>query len=400
MEDMQEEAGISALIDDIYAAALTTDDPSPLLGRLAKFLGFEAVGLVTARSQYTEPTCNAAWGLDLALCQRMEEQFAVSLSVVKLRGHEIQAGEFGFRDEFISDAEFRSHPFFHEFVLPHRLQDGLKVCLENSAERMIFVNFARPVPGADRERQRRLVAILAPHWVRATQVFIKLGQFELFRRAYEEAANLSPLPVVVFDNTGSLFFANARATRLLEARDGLALCHGTLHATADAENQRLRQLVRQAAIRPDTAQGALPSLDIVVKRPSGKRPYQLVVIPLSPGRPCEGRRPAAMVVIVDPEAEFEVSAKRCSELFGFTRAEAQVALGVMRGRSVEEIAAMLGNSIATSRNLLKRVFLKTGVSRQSELTRLLLSSSLFFADPALHGPPEEREVRHSAARMH
>ena len=47
-------------------------------------------------------------------------------------------------------------------------------------------------------------------------------------------------------------------------------------------------------------------------------------------------------------------------------------------RSLEQIAASQGNAIATSRNLLKRVYLKTGVNRQNELARVMLNSPLLL----------------------
>lgn len=76
---------------------------------------------------------------------------------------------------------------------------------------------------------------------------------------------------------------------------------------------------------------------------------------------------------------------RCCAIFGLTRGEAQVALGVMNSKSIEQIAATQGHSISTSRNLLKRAFAKTGVNPQSELTHLMLHSPLFL-DPELFEP--------------
>lgn len=102
------------------------------------------------------------------------------------------------------------------------------------------------------------------------------------------------------------------------------------------------------------------------------------VVPLGIGHGRDNRRPAALVAIFDAEAELRVSVERCCELFGFTPAEAQVAIGIMNGKSIEQIAAAQGRSLATSRNLLKRAFAKTGVKRQSELTYLMLNSPLFY----------------------
>ena len=84
------------------------------------------------------------------------------------------------------------------------------------------------------------------------------------------------------------------------------------------------------------------------------------------------------MVIFDPDEEMGASIERCRDVFGFTRAEAQIALGIMQGRSLEQIASAQGNAVATARNLLKRVYVKTGVNRQSELARVMLHSPLLL----------------------
>jgi len=54
----------------------------------------------------------------------------------------------------------------------------------------------------------------------------------------------------------------------------------------------------------------------------------------------------------------------------------------MQGRSLEEIASSQGKAVATARNLLKRVYLKTGVNRQNELARVMLNSRCCCRLPA------------------
>ena len=140
---------LNVLVEDIYSASLAIDDQTPLLGRITEYLGFEACALVTARSRYPHANCNASWGIDLAACERAEREFGASLALTKLNGRDIRAGEFGFDGEFVSEAELRSQPVYNEFLVPNRIQHGAKVCLENSAERLVVVNFGRPVPGVD-----------------------------------------------------------------------------------------------------------------------------------------------------------------------------------------------------------------------------------------------------------
>lgn len=60
------------------------------------------------------------------------------------------------------------------------------------------------------------------------------------------------------------------------------------------------------------------------------------------------------------------------ELFGFTASEAAIAAGIAAGLDLGQLADARGVAIGTVRWQLKRVFAKTGVSRQCDLVRLCL----------------------------
>jgi DNA-binding CsgD family transcriptional regulator len=59
------------------------------------------------------------------------------------------------------------------------------------------------------------------------------------------------------------------------------------------------------------------------------------------------------------------------DLFGLTLGEARIAAMIGAGIPPKDAAERLGIAEDTARNVLKRVFAKVGVSRQSELTALL-----------------------------
>jgi DNA-binding CsgD family transcriptional regulator len=61
-----------------------------------------------------------------------------------------------------------------------------------------------------------------------------------------------------------------------------------------------------------------------------------------------------------------------TELHGLTPAEARLALELLQGHRLTEAARRLGISRNTAKTHLQRVFEKTGVTRQSELMRLLM----------------------------
>ena len=82
-------------------------------------------------------------------------------------------------------------------------------------------------------------------------------------------------------------------------------------------------------------------------------------------------RAVAIVFIGDPDRKSALPAEVLALLYGLTPAEARLAVALLDGSSLAEIAEMHGIRELTARTQLKQVFQKTGTSRQGELVRLL-----------------------------
>jgi DNA-binding CsgD family transcriptional regulator len=69
----------------------------------------------------------------------------------------------------------------------------------------------------------------------------------------------------------------------------------------------------------------------------------------------------------------ELLVERMQEMFSLTKGEARAAVAVSAGIDVKTAASRLGQSYETTRTVLKRVFAKVGIERQSQLTALIAS---------------------------
>jgi DNA-binding CsgD family transcriptional regulator len=87
-------------------------------------------------------------------------------------------------------------------------------------------------------------------------------------------------------------------------------------------------------------------------------------------------RPRAILLAIEQKIDQPTDPAVVRDLLGLTLGEARVAALVGSGLSPKEAAARLGIAKETARNVLKRVFSKVGVSRQSELAALLAKISL------------------------
>ncbi|NOT27984.1 MAG: helix-turn-helix transcriptional regulator [Acidobacteria bacterium] len=83
-------------------------------------------------------------------------------------------------------------------------------------------------------------------------------------------------------------------------------------------------------------------------------------------------RPAAIIIVSDPERVMIPDAETLGELFELTPAEAALTRLFAQGITLGEAAARLGLRLDTVRTRLKTIFEKTNTHRQADLLRLVL----------------------------
>jgi len=178
---------------------------------------------------------------------------------------------------------------------------------------------------------------------------------------------------VLIAGDGRICFSNTGATAVLREEDGLLGEGARLRAAVREDDARLQRLIANACgLTEDVLRGGGT---MAVRRPSGALSLTLEVLPLGETAPGCGRSAArAAVYISDPCAEHTGSKRMLAQAFGLTPMEAQVCLLLLEGGSLKTVAQQLGVSHNTVRTHLAHVFDKTGVRRQAELVKLLVSA--------------------------
>jgi DNA-binding CsgD family transcriptional regulator/PAS domain-containing protein len=220
-----------------------------------------------------------------------------------------------------------------------------------------------------------LMRTLTPHLATAMAVHVRLSGLEDRIRATEAALDRVPVGVCLIDQTGRIVHRNASAEAILAADDGLAERSGSLFAAAASESRELAAGIAEAVATDQHRAGGLGAM-LSITRPSMRRPYSVLVAPLSPARDqTDGligeSRPCAIVLLTDLERKPCYPAEVLAQRHRLTAAEARLACEMLTGSSLQDAADKFGVAIGTARNQLKQVFLKTDVTRQSELVRLL-----------------------------
>ncbi len=223
---------------------------------------------------------------------------------------------------------------------------------------------------------KALVRFLLPHLKRAIQLHARLDFLETERQLFAGTVNRMLLGIVSFDQNGAILETNQEARRILSEKDGIWLSGTTLAVESSQEGRELQRMIRAAIADNSDAEGSAVVEAMSISRPSGRSKLGVLVRAIPIGRYSESKhRPAAAVFLRDSEANAaQPSQELVRRLFGLTRMEAQLALLLAEGFTLDEAAEKMNVRRNTARTHLRSIFCKTGVTRQTMLVRLLLNS--------------------------
>jgi DNA-binding NarL/FixJ family response regulator len=174
--------------------------------------------------------------------------------------------------------------------------------------------------------------------------------------------------VVIVDEAGTVKVMNKEAQRILADDDGLGVADGVLRGSVAKQNSKLYTAIQKAFEEE--------SLDEIVSFPrlSGGRPYLVLI----PGQrfSVEERPEAVVLLVIDTEQRAKVSGDTLVRLYNLTPSETRVALMLIDGKRLDQIAEELEVAQTTVVFHLKNLFRKTDTNRQADLVRVLLSVPL------------------------
>jgi len=283
-------------------------------------------------------------------------------------------GRFGMAGEVFPDSGVASTPFYRECMEPSGLAPvgpiGHTIALEHGRPLASLAIF-RPA-GAESWTADDLALgdLLVPHLAKAYRIHQRIRE----TGALAEAMDRLPTGIVLLDARHQPLLTNRTARYILGERDGIAIDESGLRAGDVSENKLLQQFIRDVTAQQDSEIPRPEERILAVSRPSGRRPYPVMLAPLLSAT-SEGtlHDAVAVVYITDLEADSLEHAPALKDLYGLTDAEVELVVLLCEGCSLEEAARRREVTHNTARSQLKQVFAKTGASRQSELVRLVLA---------------------------
>lgn len=290
----------------------------------------------------------------------------------------LQEGEVVAAEELIGKQWLES-PVYRDYLKPLDIRHllGADVYTRDGIEcrlRITRGHDAQPFNAND----KTLVSTLLPHLKRSIQLHARLDSLECERQLFAGTINRMLLGIISFTQTGQILEMNQEAKRILGEKDGIWLSGNTLTADSVQEGRELQRMLKQAFSEHPSEQEEGPGVvqALSITRPSGRAKLGVLIRAIPLGQWSESRqRPGTVVFLRDPESSgAQPSQELVRRLFGLTRMEAQLALLLTEGLTLDEAAEQMNVRRNTARTHLRSIFSKTGVTRQTMLVRLLLNS--------------------------
>lgn len=274
--------------------------------------------------------------------------------------------------DLLTPADIETDPFYADFLKRHGLQyfAAATVSPDPHIEVALSIQRARGKPEYS-EDELKILERLAPHVETSLRLSIHLMDSQAVSGGMGAAMARIGIGVFALDSMGRVVSSNAASRALLG--DGLDVVKERLVLANPAASGEAIAAIRQALDGSPEALGR-ETKPVLVHREPPKRPLVLYVLPIPVSDHANDRfltRARAVVLLMNPAAAGVADPSLVRDVLGVTLGEARIASLIGSGLSPKEAAEKLGITEETARSVLKRVFSKVGVSRQSELAVLI-----------------------------
>lgn len=276
--------------------------------------------------------------------------------------------------DFVDPANFHNSAFYQEFCQPAGFEYALCLPLQGPARCSAWLYAVRNAGGTDFDAATlSWCETLTPHFQRALRIFARLKTLEYERATFEMAMHPLHIGAIVLDRQGRVLTINSSAEAILATGADLSLRGDRLQFASNALRTRFDTAIATLTVAATTP--ATPTFEAMSVPRAGRSPLGLLVRPfpdyfqfmLEP-------RPAVLLYLSDPAAGQVAPESFLQSLFGLTGSEARLATLLVEGHKLAAAAAAMDITEGSARIYCKRIFAKMGVSRQTDLVKMVLNS--------------------------
>lgn len=363
-------ADLLSLIELIYSAV---DQPAlwpTVLEGIANAAGGESTALF---ARFPKDSVIALTRFEPGSFEEYAEHYSNVNILMPLCDNRFPDGTIRYSHLVMEDREFENTEFYADFFRRWNMHYsfGVKVPLDELPA--AYISCQRPKSkGPFEDREGLIFQTLLPHLHRALKLHLRFSQVEAKAKGLESALDAFGHAVFGLDRCGRVILSNRQAEAIVQKGDALRVSQGKLTAVLADQNHRLQEIL-SGAVAAGSGFGLSAGSWLLVEGKSAEQPLRLAATPVR--FPLSGYpgQLAALVYVSDPSTGQVSRAQALHALYGLTPTETRVADLLAAGLEVREISERLGMALETARFHTKRILTKTGVRRQSELVRMMLT---------------------------
>lgn len=263
--------------------------------------------------------------------------------------------------------------YYFDFVKPQDMHFGIGGLINISDSAICYMTFQRGKKRGGFEQQYLDALIsLAPHIQKAVLINDKIRHTRLENTLLKDTLNKINNPLLLVNNRGKVLYINSIAEQLINQQANVGIVNNCLIIYSNEENKRLQQLIHQATSAD--IKTALKQGGAMCYHQSGSNSYlSIMVSPVNPDRVnIDGSNENMAIVLLNTNhCQTSLNAELLKGLYNLSSAESRLVLHLCKGLTLDEISEQLFVTKNTLKSQLRACFIKTGVSRQSELVNLI-----------------------------
>lgn len=273
------------------------------------------------------------------------------------------------------DQEFINTEFYQDLLRKENVYDirYFKLCDHSGLAGGVSFSRPRSKPTFSSD-ELEAMEFLVPHLQRALQIHLTLSDFRAQGELMNEVMSKSPRGILLLNRSAKVVFCNEAAEKIIAAKDGLEIDRNRCLVARRSQDTQQLKMVLNGVFDPDPDRAACHGGFLQVSRPTGSRPFQIHVSPLS-HQNFGGYSPEklALLFVFDPEQRFGTVEELLRRMYGLTPAEARLAGILAKGISLKEAEALLNVKSSTIHTHMKHIFSKTECKRQGELITVIFN---------------------------
>lgn len=372
------------IIENVYHSATDTSQWTNTLTSIANTLGCKSAMIRAINTRDNSLEFKVTYNYDPDYVQRYG-QYYVKMDCFNNLVEKTPEGYIMTEYSHPDIEKIKKSEFYNDYLLPQDIYHVAGGAFLKTHSRYVMIGLQHSKKmGAFDKQHIRFLTMLNSHLKQAFTISQRLHNLEYKNATLHATLNKISTAIFGVNQSGYVLLVNGAADTLTRSfQNAISIKHGVIKLSDYKKDSQLKKLIQENALFEFNAHIAKTG---AIHLPEHK--LSILVAPITRQHVNHGiyhelgNEQITALVFVNQEQDIQQprhkdeKIKLLKALHGLTRAEARLALALAAGAKLEDIAADFSVSRYTLRAHLRSIFTKTGVSRQAELVKLMLSAPI------------------------